>query len=166
MKKMAVLTFVLLNLFALVACNGNVEPEIQISGDVVQEKSEVSNKFELDNENKYILTTNMKWLTMRNDGGSHDDVYYQIDLNTNIVKKCEDVYVGFKGYEYRGKVLNQKTLNKTEKDALEGIFESVITNIPEEEKLNLNYYELSTCSGDKINIYDENTLSTLVEILE
>ena len=59
-------------------------------------------KFEVNTIDKYIFTTDMKWLTMQNDGGSHINIYYQVDLQNNIIKKCQDEYKGFKGYVYKG----------------------------------------------------------------
>ena len=43
-------------------------------------------------DNKYIIQTDMKWLTMHNDGGSHTNIYYEVDFNKNIVVKKEEVY--------------------------------------------------------------------------
>ncbi len=166
MKKVVVLVLLLASLISLTGCTGNVDVEILGSGDLNQEIEEVSVDFLLDNENKYLITTDMKWMTMRNDGGSHTNVYYQIDLNTGMVKKCEDEYVGFKGYEYEGKVINKKTLDETEKVSLQGVLDSIIVNVPEEETLNYNYYELELYSGDSINIYDKETINEIVKILE
>ena len=77
--------------------------------------------FVLDSNNKYIITTNMKWMTMQNDGGSNTNTYYQIDFNKNKIIKCVDKYVGFEGYEYKGKILYSKEISKKEKQDFEDI---------------------------------------------
>ena len=57
----------------------------------------------LDASSKYVITTDMKLLTMRDDGGTHYNIYYEIDLQKSTVKKCEDYYEGLDGYVYKGK---------------------------------------------------------------
>ncbi len=47
-------------------------------------------EFRLDNTNKYKVTTDTRFLTMRNDGGSHENIYYGIDLeNRQVIKYSE-----------------------------------------------------------------------------
>ena len=52
---------------------------------------------------------------MQNDGGSHTDIYYQIDFNKGTSVKCADIYAGLEGYVYTGKVLFSKKLNEITK---------------------------------------------------
>ena len=52
---------------------------------------EYCTEFHLDNANKYLVTTDTKFLTMRNDGGSHEDIYYGIDLNKRKVTKYYEI---------------------------------------------------------------------------
>jgi len=87
-----------------------------------------SSDFVLDNENKYKIITNMKWITMRDDGGSHTNIYYQIDLNENKVIKCADEYVGFKGYQHEGKILYSKQISEKEKQDLKLILDNISNN--------------------------------------
>lgn len=54
---------------------------------------------------EYVIVTDMKYLTMQNDGGSHTSIYYEI--NDDTVIKLQDEYVGFVGYKYQRKVLYQ-----------------------------------------------------------
>lgn len=43
--------------------------------------------FELDDEFKYVVQTDERWMTMQNDGGTHSNSYYEINLNKNTVEK-------------------------------------------------------------------------------
>ena len=65
----------------------------------------------INQNQQYTIITNMKSQTMLNDGGSHTNVYYEIDLLNNEIIKYEDHYIGFKGYEYQGKILYKKNIN-------------------------------------------------------
>lgn len=53
---------------------------------------EYCTEFRLDNTNKYKVTTDTRFLTMRNDGGSHDDIYYGIDLEKRKVSKYREIF--------------------------------------------------------------------------
>lgn len=48
--------------------------------------------FQIDSENKYTIITDMRFKTLRNDGGSYDSIYYQIDLDNNMVMKIREIY--------------------------------------------------------------------------
>lgn len=48
---------------------------------------EYCTEFHLDNPNKYLVTTDMKFWTFMADGGSHDNVYYGIDLEKGKVTR-------------------------------------------------------------------------------
>jgi len=132
------------------------------------DNTDIYNKLDfIDNENKYIITTNTKWISMQNDGGSHTDIYYQLDLNGNIVKKCEDKYVGLKGYEYQGKILFSKELNDIEKSQLKSIFDNIIKNRTEKvDKINFDFYIISLFNNEDIKIYDNDIINSIKNILE
>ena len=44
-------------------------------------------EFHLDDVNKYLVRTDTRFYTMRDDGGSHDDIYYGIDIEKRNVTK-------------------------------------------------------------------------------
>jgi len=132
-----------------------------------KEQDYIKSDFVLDSNNKYKITTNMKWMTMRNDGGSHTNTYYQIDLNENKVIKCEDKYVGFEGYEYEGKILYSKKISEKEKQDLKLIIDNITNNsVDEPEKSNYDFYILSSLNKDDVKIYDKNTIKSLQDLLE
>ncbi len=134
---------------------------------IYNKKNEYSN-FILDSDSKYILTTNTKILTMQNDGGSHMNNYYQIDFDNNQIIKCQDKYVGFKGYEYKGKIIYTKKLNEKEKSEIKSLIDEIIAKKDEEQvqsTSNFNYYTISTIDDEEIRIYDEFIINKFESIL-
>lgn len=134
---------------------------------IYNKKNEYSN-FILDSDSKYILTTNTKILTMQNDGGSHMNNYYQIDFDNNQIIKCQDKYVGFKGYEYKGKIIYTKKLNEKETSEIKSLIDEIIAKKDEEQvqsTSNFNYYTISTIDDEEIRIYDEFIINKFESIL-
>ncbi len=86
------------------------------------------NKFEVSSNDRYIVISQNGSYMPRSDGGSYTKVYYQIDLSKKVVRKCEDKYVGFKGFDYKEKVLNRKRLTNEEAQELKTILENEINN--------------------------------------
>ena len=133
-----------------------------------KKNSEEYSNFTLDSDLKYILTTNAKIFTMQDDGGSHINDYYQIDFDNNQVTKCEDKYVGFKGYKYKGKILYTRNLNEDEINELKLLIDEVITKKDDGQNTstsNYNYYTLSTKDYEDISIYDETIINKFESIL-
>ena len=133
-----------------------------------KKNSEEYSNFTLDSDSKYILTTNTKIFTMQKDGGSHMNDYYQIDFDNNQVTKCEDKYVGFKGYKYKGKILYTRNLNEDEINELKLLIDEVITKKDDGQNTstsNYNYYTLSTKDYEDISIYDETIINKFESIL-
>ena len=149
---------------------------ILITNIIIKNKQDYSKSdFIVDGEGKYIITTYTKYATMQSDGGSHTNIYYQIDLNENKVIKCEDKYVGFKGYEYEGKILYSTQLSETEEKKLKLILDKVIingegtTNQRDNETFEFYiapYYTLTMYNSEDIKIYSEAFMKDINELLE
>lgn len=131
--------------------------------------------FIVDDQGKYIITTYEKLTTMKLDGGSYTNIYYQIDLNENQVIKCEDKYVGFKGYEYVGKILYSKQLSEAEEKELKSILDKIIingegtTNIKDSGTFEFYlepYYILTMYNRKDIYIYSEVFIEKINRLLE
>ena len=121
----------------------------------------------IDNQNKYIITTDIKWISMQNDGGSHTNVYYQIDFNKSTVQKCEDKYVGFDGYEYKEKIIFSKKLSETEKSQLKSILDNAIKNGTEKtDAINFNFYLISSFDSEDVKIYNNEIINIIKNILD
>lgn len=123
--------------------------------------------FVLDNENKYIVTTNTKWISMQWDGGSHTNIYYEIDLNEKTIVEYADKYVGFKGYEYERKIVSTKKINDVQKNELKSILNDAIKNGTDKvEEINFNFYVISSFGNEDIKIYDKDTINNIKAIVE
>ena len=89
-----------------------------------------NNKFKLDSENKYIVTTDKKYMTMENDGGTFKSSYYEIDLKQNTISQFEDSYNGKlgtkQGYVYKGKLLNTKKIDANTSEKLKLLLDKII----------------------------------------
>ena len=132
-----------------------------------KEDAYTQSSFVLDNENKYVITTNTKWISMQNDGGSHINVYYEIDLNENTIIECADKYVGFKGYEYERKIVSTKKINDVEKNELKSILNDAIKKASDKvEEINFDFYLISSFDNENIKIYDKDTINKIKSIVE
>lgn len=112
----------------------------------------------------YKIITDNRFRTLQNDGGSHVNVYYTIDFKNNLIVKYEDKYVGFKGYEYKDKVVYKKTISKRMASKLKSVIEELITK--EDINTDNNYfcYTLEYCD-DKVEIYNEESIEALKDII-
>lgn len=123
--------------------------------------------FELNSENKYRIETDMQWITMQNDGGSHTNIYYNIDLDNNVISKISEEYQANLGgnpkttiNEIYSKELDFK-LQKNLKSLLAEVMEKEDVN----ENKNYNFFTITTLNTEKI-IYDLNTIEKISNILE
>ena len=74
--------------------------------------------YNIDEQVKYLLITDMFSTTMLNDGGSHTNQYYEINFRNMNVIKYEDKYNAFEGYAYKRKKLYEKKLKSSENKKL------------------------------------------------
>ena len=117
----------------------------------------------------YTVTTDTQFLTMQNDGGSHMNVYYQIDLQNNTVTKFEDKYVAFEGYEYQGKIIYSKNLSKDEAGNLLNILEEMISKKDTEIDLSSSdykYYAISSKDYEEIAVNDYTLIKKFLDIVK
>lgn len=82
--------------------------------------------YNIDEQVKYLLITDMHQNTMLNDGGSHTNQYYEINFKNMSVVKYEDKYKGFEGYVYKRKKLYEKNLKKSENEKLKKYISKII----------------------------------------
>ena len=127
-------------------------------------------KMVLDSANKYIIETDFGFDTMMNDGGSHTDIYYEIDLDEKIVKKVSEYY----DYQNVGPGGNPKVDKKVwyEKNIdvkIEQEIKNVCTEAIEKEDINdsKNYhcFVIKTDNQEKL-IYNSKTIEKLRKLLE
>ncbi len=124
--------------------------------------------FELDSKDKYIIVTDSKWLTMLNDGGSNTSIYYQIDLDNNIISKVQE--------DYKANLLEGTPSTKTNVIYIKKIdtniqkeVRALLTEIISKEDINdsNNYhpFTISTLNTEKV-IYNKNTIESINVLLK
>lgn len=127
------------------------------------------NKSNTNNANEnYEIITYDRFITMQNDGGSHYDTRYIIDLDNKQVKKLADYYKGFSGYVYKDKVLYEKKLSDDETNELKKIIDDIIDNKDAysiDKDNTYEYYTLNSDVLDEIKIYDRDVIKNLEDIL-
>lgn len=122
--------------------------------------------FTLNTQNKYIVKTNTRWLTMQNDGGSHTDIYYQIDLDNNTISKITKHYqANLSGLPITTKNIDYtKTIDSNIKEQIKSLLEETLTKEDINETNNYNFYTILNLEIEK-NIHNQNTIHQLNQIL-
>ena len=147
-------------------------------------------EFRLDNANKYLVTTDTRFSTMRNDGGSHENIYYGIDLEKGEVTKYQqsvNVYLDLGFTTDITKIVFHKNLeendvkelrtllndiysetnheeeNIEEEDSLENVTEEIT---PKEFLLAYHFYTVSNMSYGEIDVYNEEFIQDFLNIVE
>lgn len=117
------------------------------------------------NQNKfswqYKLTTDSKWITMENDGGSNTNTYYLINFTDHQIQKCEDKYFGpMHKYDYQGKVIYQKTIDDKTATKLQELIDKFWKDGDTTEGT-YDYYSIENSDGDIRYIYNRSDISQI-----
>ena len=115
-------------------------------------------------EKIYTIVTDEQFVTLQNDGGTHHNIYYIVDFNTKGIKKYEDYYIGFKGYEYKDKLIYEKKLDDDKATKLNKIIAVILSNEDINQNNNYNYYIIKD-KNEEIKIYNKNNINELKKIL-
>lgn len=108
---------------------------------------------------EYTIITDYKYITLQNDGGSHYNVYYKVNSNKGIIKKYEDHYIGFKGYEYKKKlVYSKKTNSKIKK--LTKVVNDIILKEDINNPKNYSPFEIKYKNTEKV-IYNQESINLI-----
>ena len=123
-------------------------------------------KFELDSENKYIVITDAKLKTLQNDGGSHVNIYYQIDLDNNLISKVQEIYKANLGGEPIVKIDIQyiKKIDSSTKEETKTLLEDILTKEIIEEVYTAYAYEIKTINNKK-EIFDQKIIDTINDFI-
>lgn len=119
---------------------------------------------ETNNYYNYKIITDFQYKTLQNDGGSHINVYYQVNLKKNKIIKYEDKYVGFKGYKYKDKIIYEKIINNSINSKLKTIIEDLIAKEDINDKNNYSPYVIEF-DDIKKEIYNSESIDLLENIL-
>lgn len=146
-------------------------------------------EFRLDNANKYLVITNTRFATMRNDGGSHENIYYGVDLEKGEVTKYQqsvNVYLELDFTTDITKIVFHKSLeendveelrtllndiysetNHKEEDTEEETLKNVTEEITPQEILpKYQFYTVSNMSHGEIDVYNEEFIQNFLNIVE
>ena len=122
--------------------------------------------FELDSKNKYIITTDSKWMTMQDDGGSNTSVYFQIDLDNNIVSKISEYYRAnlTSSPTTQKTVLYSKKIDSNLHQELQSLLNRLLTEVDVNETHNYFSYTIDTFNTNK-SIYNINSINNIKSTL-
>lgn len=116
--------------------------------------------------NVVTVITSDRFMTLQNDGGTHYDTKYEVDLNKKKVTYYESYYKGFEGLQYKDRKLYDKSLNAEEIEK----FKKLILDIEENQDIySIDYdhtymYYVVEYDDMEIKIYDKDVISRLEEI--
>lgn len=119
----------------------------------------------LNKEKIYIITTDTRLMTMKTDGGSNYNIYYKLDKENNTIKKLEDHYIGFKGYEYKEKLIYEKTLEQQKTNELVDLLDELIEKEDIKTENNHQSYKIELNKKEKY-IYNKDSINELKNILK
>jgi len=125
--------------------------------------------FELEG-NKYIIETDDGQITMMNDGGSHTDIYYEINLDENIVERVSESVdyskVGPGGIpEINKKIMYTKNIDAKMQQEIKKTLAQVLEKEDINDSKNYHYFVISTESTEK-TIYNKKTIKKLKKLLK
>lgn len=146
-------------------------------------------EFRLDNPNKYLVITNTRFATMRNDGGSHENIYYGIDLEKGEVTKYQqsvNVYLELDFTTDITKIVFHKSLEENDVEELRTLLNDIYSETnhkeedTEEETLKnateeitpkeflpkYQFYTVSNMSYGEIDVYNEDFIQNFLNIVE
>lgn len=123
--------------------------------------------FKLDNELKYKVQTDLKYMTMLNDGGSHINEYYEIDLINNVVSKKRENYSANIGDtpSMNTKIIYTKKIQENISKEIKYIMQNLINKNDINDSKNYHSFSIKTNSIDKI-IYNKESINTIKELLK
>lgn len=110
------------------------------------------------------ITTDDKFMTLQNDGGSYYNREYVVDYNTLVATGYEDHYIGFEGFEYQHKEFYSKQLTQEDFKKLDKIRTDVALNPQEDVNKTYTYYTIGGYGGS-YKIYDRETIEEIENIL-
>ena len=123
--------------------------------------------FNLDSKNKYTITTDLRWKTMQNDGGSYSSIYYQIDLDSNVISKIQEDYhanLGNTPSKQENTIYIKKVTSNIQSE-VKSLLNEIITKEDINETRNYNSFTIKSLDDEK-NIYNVNTIENINSLLK
>ncbi len=123
--------------------------------------------FKLDSKNKYEVITDMRYLTMLDDGGSNTNVYYEIDLDNKIISKIQEVFhanlMGTPSTDKKN--IYTIKINNSIKKEIDNLLDEVKTKEDINDTNNYNFFTIKSLNFEK-NIYNEKTIEKIKKLLK
>ena len=116
------------------------------------------------NDYYYEITTDYKYITSKNDGGSYINIYYKIYLDDFYVEKYQDKYVGFKGFEYQGKQIYKKKISSSLAIEMNELLEDLLKKEDINDNKNYSPFVIKKYNKEK-NIYNEKSIKSLRDMI-
>ncbi len=135
---------------------------VDISEWIKPSKVSSNEEFTLNSANKYIVITNTKYLTMQNDGGSHTNIFYEIDLDTNNITKIKENYQANLGATLDSVITKvyTKNIDAELSNEVKKILNEALTKEDINEPENYNFLIIETLNNKK-EIYSLETISNI-----
>lgn len=136
-----------------------------------EKPSKINNRkqelFQLDSGNKFEIITDFRWRTMLDDGGSNTNIYYQIDLDNNIVKKVQEEYYANLGGTptTNHEIIYTKKIGKELSEKSKLLLEKVFTKEDVNDENNYEFFTIRTFKKEK-NIYSTNMITQINSLLK
>lgn len=122
--------------------------------------------FELDSRKKYRVTTDSKMTTVMNDGGTYTNIYYQIDLENNIVQKIEEFHPSKLNKEQKEKkTKTTKKIDNTLSSEITKLFNEIVIRVDSKSEGQYSYFVLESVNREK-RIYNKDSIASLRELLK
>lgn len=123
-------------------------------------------EFKLDRKSRYIVITDMKYMTMANDGGSHTNLYYEIDLDKKVVHIVTESYrANMGGTPESKKKVDTKKISPQLAEDLKELFTNLLAKEDIKDPSNYRFYTIKNMETTK-NIYNTDSINSLKELLE
>lgn len=123
--------------------------------------------FELNDIDKFVVTTDMKWKTMQNDGGSNTNIFYQIDCKNYMVTKVKEDYHAnlYSTPSTETEIMYDKSLNEKLNDEIKNLLNTIINEEDNNESKNYEPFTIETVNTSK-SIYNKETINTIKDMLK
>ena len=133
-------------------------------------KNNIAKDFILDDEDKYLITTDEQYLTLRSDGGTHSATRYNIDLKRKTVVKVGDDYNGPKReYNYKNKIFYEKTLSNEGAETLKKIFNKMKEDKEEYAEIvrtHNRFIMIDHMNDERLYLYSEDEIKKIEDIIK
>lgn len=116
---------------------------------------------------EYTITTDLKWKTMQNDGGSHRSIVYIINLKDYVVTKKEEIYHANLGGtpEISTNIYYSKKIDYSLIDLTTELIGETLEKEDNNSENNYHYYVIESNTETK-NIYNLDTINKIKKLLD